>query len=277
VDSISRKPDQAATTNFFDSRRSTRVTTPEQLETSLTIMLTPTGRTVKLKIASPEQNCPYGLNNAADQSSQHTQSLFGKAGLSLSHNSRAARHFINMVSIQVLPDNKATSTNSSTGSVPSEVLHPEDEDYDLDLPPYPPGFSRFPVFPPRRGYLIFNVSNDEPVVDGETDEQRQLREQRNADRAQRQADEERQLAPHNLSDAFDMVGNQQVYKTPSANVAIAMANLDQLPDTPEYQGIRSNIRAHLIAAIGQTATLLKRVQAVSYTEVSSDQTHRSRT
>jgi len=27
--------------------------------------------------------------------------------------------------------------------------------------------------------------------------------------------------------------------------------------------------------MGQTATLLKRVQAVSYTEVSSDQTHRS--
>ena len=74
-----------------------------------------------------------------------------------------------------------------------------------------------------------------------------------------------------------MVGNQPVYKTLSANVAVAMANLDWLPDTPEYQGIRSSIRAHLIAAMGQTATLLKRVQAVSYAEVSSDQTHRSRT
>ena len=74
-----------------------------------------------------------------------------------------------------------------------------------------------------------------------------------------------------------MVGNQQVYKTPSANVAVTMANLDRLPDTPEYQGIRSNIRAHLIAAMGQTATLLNQVQAISYTEVSYDQTHRSRT
>ena len=74
-----------------------------------------------------------------------------------------------------------------------------------------------------------------------------------------------------------MVGNQQVYKTPSANMVVAMANLDRLPNTPEYQGIRSNIRAHLISTMGQTATLLKRVQAVSYTEVSSDQTHRSRT
>ena len=115
-----------------------------------------------------------------------------------------------MVSIQVLPNDKATSTNSSTGSVPTEVLNSEDEDYDLDLPPYPPGFSRFPVFPPRRGDLIFNVSNDEPLVDGETDEQKQLREQRNADRARRRVDEERQLTPHNLSDAFDMVGDQSV-------------------------------------------------------------------
>jgi len=180
-----------------------------------------------------------------------------------------------MVSIRILPDDKSSSTNSSTGSVPTEILHPEDEDYDLDLPPYPPGFSRFLVFPPRRGDLVLNVSNDEPVVEGETDEQRQQREQRNADRAQHRADEERQLAPHNLSDAFDMVENQQVYKTPSANVAVATANLDRLPDTPEYQGIRSNIRAHLITVMGQTATLLKRVQAVSYTEVSSDQTHRS--
>ena len=90
-------------------------------------------------------------------------------------------------------------------------------------------------------------------------------------------DEERQLAPHNLSDAFDLVGDQPVYKTPSANVAVAMANLDRLRDTPEYQGIRSSIRAHLITAMRQTATLQKRVQAVSYTEVSSDQTHRSQT
>ena len=90
-------------------------------------------------------------------------------------------------------------------------------------------------------------------------------------------DEEWQLTPHNLSDAFDMVGNQQVYKTPSTNVVVAMTNLDRLPDTPEYQGIPSNIRAHLITVMGQTATLLKRVQAVSYMEVSSDQTHRSQT
>ena len=49
-----------------------------------------------------------------------------------------------------------------------------------------------------------------------------------------------------------------------------MANLDRLPDTLEYQGVRTNIRAHLIAAMGQTADLLRRVQAISYTEVTSD-------
>jgi len=175
-----------------------------------------------------------------------------------------------MVTIREPQDGPASSTNSSTGSVPTEVINSEDEDYDLDLPSHPPGFSRFPVFPPQRGDIVFNVSADEPVVDGETDEQRQLCEQRNADRARRRADEERQIPPHNLSDAFDMVGVQPVYKTPSANVAVAMANLDRLPDTPECQGIRTSIRAHLITAMGQTATLLKRVQAISYTEATSD-------
>ena len=96
-------------------------------------------------------------------------------------------------------------------------------------------------FPPRRGDIVFNISADEPVVDGETDEQRQLCEQRNADRARRRVDKERQIPPHNLSDAFDMVGDQPVYKMPSANVAVAMANLDRLPDTPECQGVRTSV------------------------------------
>jgi hypothetical protein len=41
--------------------------------------------------------------------------------------------------------------------------------------------------------MVLNVSNDEPVVVKETDEQQQLREQRNADRAkchQHEAEEE---------------------------------------------------------------------------------------
>ena len=139
VDSMPRRPDQAVTTNFFDSHRPTRVSTHERLGTSLTITSTTAGWIVKLKTASPDQNCPYGLSNAADQFSRHTQSLFGKAGLSLSQNRQTARHFVNMVSIRTLPEDTSSSTSSSTGSIPTGVLHPEDEDYDLDLPAYPRG------------------------------------------------------------------------------------------------------------------------------------------
>jgi len=207
VDGISRQPDQAAPTDFFNSYRPTRVITHERLGTSLTITSSPSGRSVKLE-ANPEQDYPYGLNNSAVLYSRHIQSLFDEAGWLPKWSGRPARHYVNMVTIRELRDGQASSTNSSTGSVPTEVINSEDEDYDLDLPPYPPGFSRFPVFPPRRGDLVFNVCADEPVVDGETDEQRQLREQRNADRARRRADEECQLPPHNLTDAFDMVGDQ---------------------------------------------------------------------
>ena len=146
VDSISRKPDQASASNFFDSHRPTHVTTHERLGTSLTITTTTVGRTVKFKIASPDQNFPHGLSNAPDRFSRHTQSLFGKMGLSLSQNRRTARHFVNMVSIRTLPEDKSDNTDSSTGSVPTEVLHPEDEDYDLDLPPYPRVFPAFQSF-----------------------------------------------------------------------------------------------------------------------------------
>ena len=51
VDSIPRGPNQTATTNFFDSRRPTRVSTHKRLETSVTITSTTAGRTVKLKTA----------------------------------------------------------------------------------------------------------------------------------------------------------------------------------------------------------------------------------
>jgi len=84
VDSISRKPDQASASNFFNSHRPTLVTTHERLGTSLTITATTVGWTIKFKIASPDQNFPHGLSNAADRFSRHTQALFGKMGLSLS-------------------------------------------------------------------------------------------------------------------------------------------------------------------------------------------------
>ena len=154
---------------FFNSHRPTRVVTHERLGTSLTITSTLSGRSVKLE-ADPDQGSPYGLNNSAVHYSRHIQSLFNEAGWLPKRSGRPARHYVNMVTIRELRDGQVSSTNSSTGSVPTEVINSEDEDYDLDLPPYPSGFSRFSVFPRRRGDLVFNVSNDEPVVDGETDE-----------------------------------------------------------------------------------------------------------
>ena len=105
VDGISRQSDQAASTDSFDSCRPTRVITHELLGTSLTITSTPTGRSVKPKTA-PDQIPPFGLNNSADHYSRHTQSLFNRAGWSPRQSSRVARHYVNMVSIDIWERNK---------------------------------------------------------------------------------------------------------------------------------------------------------------------------
>jgi hypothetical protein len=111
--------------------------------------------------------------------------------------------------------------------------------------------------------MINMVSQDEdPPAGGETNQQRQERQQRNADRAQLRIDEDARLAQQqadhdeqeadaairhnrlqgrNLNDAFDMVGNRLVFKTPSANVAVAIESLKRLPDTPEIQNIREDL------------------------------------
>ena len=86
VDSISRKPDQAPTSNFFNSHRPTRVTTHERLGTSLLIIATTAGRNVKSNTASPDQSFPHGLSNVVVWFSRHTESLFGNMGLPLSTN-----------------------------------------------------------------------------------------------------------------------------------------------------------------------------------------------
>jgi hypothetical protein len=111
--------------------------------------------------------------------------------------------------------------------------------------------------------MVLNVSNDEPVVEGETDEQRQLHELRNTghtERRHQEVEEEehrRGPRPRDLANSFDRVGERQVFRTPSANVAVAMANLDRLPDQPKIQQVHEDIHAHLIAAMGQTVELAK--------------------
>jgi hypothetical protein len=57
------------------------------------------------------------------------------------------------------------------------------------------------------------------------------------------------LQGRNLNDAFDMVGNRPVFKTPSANVAVAIESLKRLLDTPEIQNIREDLQAYLQAAM----------------------------
>jgi hypothetical protein len=42
-----------------------------------------------------------------------------------------------------------------------------------------------------------------------------------------------------------MVGNRPVFKTPSANVAVAIKSLKRLPDTPEIQNIREDLQGYL--------------------------------
>jgi hypothetical protein len=66
------------------------------------------------------------------------------------------------------------SSTGSTRSVHTKAEHLKDDGYDLDPLPYPPSFSLILRFPPRRGDMVLNVNNDEPIVEGETDKQRQL-------------------------------------------------------------------------------------------------------
>jgi len=103
VDGISRQPDQAAPTDFFNSYRPTRVVTHERLGMSLTITSTPSGQYVKLE-ADLDQGYPYGLNNSAVLYSRHIQSLFNEAGWLPKQNGRPARHYVNMVTIRELRD-----------------------------------------------------------------------------------------------------------------------------------------------------------------------------
>jgi hypothetical protein len=56
----------------------------------------------------------------------------------------------------------------------------------------------------------------------------------------------------NLNDAFNMVGNKPVFKTPSANVVVAIESLKRLPDTPDIQNIREDLQAYLQAATVHT-------------------------
>ena len=93
--------------------------------------------------------------------------------------------------------------------------------------------------PPFCGGAIFNISVDSPPWEGETEEDRAACVNRNVNRVQRRANEatlamaEAQLDSqgrphqlhHNLDDEFVRVDGHDIYKTPSANLAVAANEL----------------------------------------------------
>ena len=101
--------------------------------------------------------------------------------------------------------------------------------------------------------MIFHVSHDSVTKDDETPEDREAHLAKNDDRQHHRdaevaqgANEDGRGPPclqHNLDEAFDMVGDQPVYQTPSANLAVAFNELYKLPHTLEVE----KVRAHIIA------------------------------
>jgi hypothetical protein len=110
----------------------------------------------------------------------------------------------------------------------------------------------FLAFPPSFGGAVFAVSNDESPRDGKTNQKRFTREERNTDhRAQRvdleNAEQDATDAGvggqrdirHDLTDAFDMCNNLQVFKTSSANIAIVMNELNKLLESLALGAIKA--------------------------------------
>ena len=65
------------------------------------------------------------------------------------------------------------------------------------------------------------------------------------------------------------MGDKQVFRTPSANVAVAMAIMQWLPNTPETQAICDDIQAYLMAAMAQTVEMINQAWAPSVSVESS--------
>jgi hypothetical protein len=164
------------------------------------VTATPQGHTVRLRpVPTPDfrlseyqvltedcQALPYSLKNAASDYAYHTPHPF-VGPMERDHVSDLffldiprppPGNAINMVDIRehnegsvhtLLED--GDSSTGSTHSVHTEAEHLDHNEYDLDPLPHPSGFSVILRFPPRRGDMVLNISNDKPSVVGETDEQ----------------------------------------------------------------------------------------------------------
>ena len=122
--------------------------------------------------------------------------------------------------------------------------------------------SDFPPFPLGFGGRIFHVIANEPSRDGENDEERQQRLNRNINREQRRANEativlaeaahngeqlDSQGRPcplcYNLDDEFVHVDGHDVYKTPSVNLVVAANELARLEQTPKVAKVTTMLKA----------------------------------
>ena len=110
------------------------------------------------------------------------------------------------------------------------------------------------LLPPFWGGAIFNVSVDSPPYNDETEEECAAHENRNINRAQRRANEitlamaEQQLdsqgrpLQRNLNEEFLHVDGHDVFKTQSANLAVAANELTWLPQTPEVAKVAAMLK-----------------------------------
>jgi hypothetical protein len=157
---------------------------------------------------------------------------------------------VNVVEIrQIKEDSLSTILEESTGSTrPHGTNHTRTliDPYGEDFPAFPLGF---------RG-VVFTVSNDEPPRDGKTDQERAAREERNADRRAQRVDLDNAKEDtanagadglrdihRDLVDAFDMCDNQQVFKTPSINIVVAMNELNKFPESLALDAVKAYLKA----------------------------------
>jgi hypothetical protein len=156
--------------------------------------------------------------------------------------------------LPLIPKESSRSTQTQT------------EDYEEVFPPFPPGFDG----------MIFNISADEPTVDGEMEQDRDARVARNTHRHEHRARADavldaggRHRVHRDLSNAFDMCGNHQVHRTPAANIAVVMNELSKLPPSPTVD----YMEAHLKAATVQVNENLLGAHT-STISISSSRSHR---
>jgi hypothetical protein len=111
------------------------------------------------------------------------------------------------------------------------------------------------AFPPGFGGVVFAISNDEPLHDGETDQERVAREERNIDHRVQRVDLENAKEDaadacaggqhnirHDLANVFDMCDNQQVFKTPSTDIVVAMNELNKFPKSPALDAVKAYLK-----------------------------------